>query len=46
MTRAMALTLALAFMAALLIGDRVIAGVVQCDAAQTCPYSTILKGNR
>ena len=36
----------LAFICLLYFGDRIIAGMVQCDSAMTCPYSTPLEGER
>ena len=38
MTRPIILTLCL--IATLVIGNGIIAGVVQCDAARACPYAT------
>ena len=39
MTIPRALILALGFIAVLHITDRVIAGMVQCEAANACPYA-------
>ena len=39
MTKPTAIILALGFIAALLFVDRVIAGIAQCEASNTCPYA-------
>ena len=46
MSRTAAIILALGFVVLLHFTDRIIAGFVQCDAAQTCPYSTEMGGER
>ena len=40
MTRTAAIILALGFVALLHFTDRIIAGLAQCEAAETCPYAT------
>ncbi len=45
MTRAALYAAALIYVAALYFGDRIMAGVLQCESAHTCPVST-LRGGR
>ena len=46
MTRSTALLLGLSFVAMLYVSDRVIAGMVQCRAADVCPYAREFGGVR
>ena len=44
MTRAAFYAAALVFVTALYFGDRVIAGILQCESARTCPVTTLHGG--